>query len=166
MPTSPRQRRKLVLRQRAFLEAYRLYGTVLQACHIARVARSEHYRWLKRPRYAKRFHEAEEQAIEQLESEARRRALIGVERQVFYKGQVVGTQVEYSDRLLEFKLKAKRPTVYRDRAVDRGSAATGTHPDDARLLTRLRRETLEQALAELTDAGDAPADADPRDDSR
>jgi hypothetical protein len=38
------------------------------------------------------------------------RAVEGVERPVFQRGQQVGTIREYSDRLLMFMLKARRPT--------------------------------------------------------
>ena len=82
---------------------------------MARVARSEHYRWLRNRRYAARFREAEEHAIQALETEARRRAMAGVDKPIFYKGQAVTCVRAFSDGLLMFLLKAKRPDIYRDR---------------------------------------------------
>ena len=49
-----------------------------------------------------------------LEAEARRRAAIGVDEPVFYKGKVVGHIRKYSDNLLMFLLKAHWPEKFRD----------------------------------------------------
>ena len=134
-----------------------------KACEVARVARSEHYRWLRYRRYAARFREAEEHAIQALETEARRRAMVGIEKPIFYKGHAVTYVRAFSDGLLMFLLKAKRPDIYRDRGPNGSGPAEPPSPPpaDARVLTRLSRDTLEQALAELTDAGSPPGDPDP-----
>ena len=58
--------------------------------------------------------EALEEARELLEAEARRRASIGVDEPVFYKGKVVGHIRKYSDNLLMFLLKAHWPEKFRD----------------------------------------------------
>ena len=86
MGVSRAQRERVALRQQAVLDAYEVYGTIAKACEVASVPRSEHYRWLKGKRYAARFAEAEEQSIQALETEARRRALAGTERPLFHKG--------------------------------------------------------------------------------
>ena len=44
-----------------------------------------------------------------------RRALEGGEEPVFYQGKIVGSVRKYSDTLLMFMLKARRPERYRDR---------------------------------------------------
>ena len=44
-----------------------------------------------------------------LEMEARRRAVQGVEKTIWYKGEEVGTVIEYSDMLLKFLLERKHP---------------------------------------------------------
>lgn len=49
-----------------------------------------------------------------LEDEAVRRAHRGVDKPVFYQGKRCGTVREYSDTLLIFMLKARRPEKYRD----------------------------------------------------
>jgi hypothetical protein len=60
-----------------------------------------------------------EDGVQVLEEEARRRAVNGVTREkgIYHQGVQVGTETvtEYSDTLLIFLLKAKRPEVYRDR---------------------------------------------------
>lgn len=53
--------------------------------------------------------------VDAMEDELYRRSTKGVLEPVFYKGDVVGEIRKYSDRLLEFALKAKRPDVYRER---------------------------------------------------
>ena len=65
--------------------------------------------------FALRWREAEALAIERMEFEADRRAVDGVDRPVFYQGERCGEIREYSDSLLVFRLKAKRPEVYRER---------------------------------------------------
>jgi hypothetical protein len=99
----------------AFLEAYARIGTIVHAAQHVGLPRRTHYKWLKKdPTYAQQMSEAEEEAIQHLEREARRRAMVGVEEPVYYKGQVCGAVRKYSDTLLIFLLKSKRPAVYRD----------------------------------------------------
>ncbi len=49
-----------------------------------------------------------------LEAEARRRAVEGVRKPVYCRGEIVGTVKEYSDTLLIFLMKGARPEKYRD----------------------------------------------------
>ena len=58
--------------------------------------------------------EATELGTAALEDEAVRRAYHGVEEPVFYKGVQCGSVTKYSDKLLIFLLKARRPEMYRD----------------------------------------------------
>jgi hypothetical protein len=109
--------------QKAFLAAYRLTGNITTAAAAAKTGRRSHYDWLTEEEYALEFEDATDEAGDRLEAEARRRAVEGIERLVFYQGQVVvdkkGKPIiirEYSDRLLETMLKAKRPEQYRDNA--------------------------------------------------
>ncbi len=153
MGVSRSQRERVALRQQAVLDAYAMYGTIAKACEVAGVPRSEHYRWQKGKRYAARFAEAEEQSIQALETEARRRALVGTEKPLFHKGNQIGNVPVFSDPLLMFLLKAKRPEVYRDRGLPTRAAPpdASASSSDAGLLTRISSATLEQALAEITD---------------
>lgn len=50
-----------------------------------------------------------------MEEELHRRAVKGYQEPVFYKGEMIAKVRKFSDRLLEFGLKGKRPDVYRDR---------------------------------------------------
>jgi len=67
------------------------------------------------PDFAVRWTEADNLAIERMEVEADRRAVDGTDRPVFYQGGRCGEIREYSDSLLMFRLKARRPNVYRER---------------------------------------------------
>ncbi len=57
-----------------------------------------------------------ERAGEVLLNEARRRAVDGVEEPVFYKGEICGTVLKYSDALLSLLLKATFPDKFQDRS--------------------------------------------------
>jgi hypothetical protein len=65
--------------------------------------------------FERRWKEADELAIERMEAEADRRAVDGTDKPVFYQGERSGEVREYSDSLLIFRLKARRPEVYRER---------------------------------------------------
>ena len=101
-------------KQRAFLGVYRQCANVRLAARLARCARSQHYWWLKQPAYAEAFAEARAEACDALEAEARRRAVKGVRKPVYYKGKVVGFNRKYSDTLLMFLMKGAMPEKYRD----------------------------------------------------
>lgn len=67
-------------------------------------------RWLKDDKEAAaEVEEATRVGWYRLESEAIRRAVEGVEKDVYYKGFVVGQQTEYSDGLLTKLLEARNP---------------------------------------------------------
>lgn len=77
--------------------------------------------------FDRRWKEAEELAVERMEAEADRRAVDGTDKPVFYQGERCGEIREYSDSLLIFRLKARRPEVYRERfehASDRDKPLT------------------------------------------
>lgn len=59
-----------------------------------------------------RWVQAHEDGCDVLEDEAHRRGVEGVDRPVYQGGVMVGTVTEYSDTLLNLKLRGKRPGVY------------------------------------------------------
>ena len=114
---------QLTKKQRAFLAAYTEVGNVTDAAKAANVARCMHYEWLEQPDYAAAFRKAEQQAADNLEKEAIRRAVEGVRRIKFGRnGQPLinpetgepYAEHEYSDTLLIFLLKGLRPDKYRE----------------------------------------------------
>jgi hypothetical protein len=101
--------------KRAFLAAIAETGNITSASKITKIARVTHYAWLQDDSdYATAYKDAIEQAAENLEAEARRRATKGTARPVFYKGEECGTVQEYSDTLLIFLLKGAMPGKYKD----------------------------------------------------
>jgi len=72
--------------------------------------------------------EAKEIAADALEAEARRRAVEGVRRGIYYQGERVDTELHFSDRMLEILLKANKPEKFRERFEHTGHL-TGTFTD-------------------------------------
>ena len=100
-----------------FLAEMRKTGNVTHSAAAAGVERSTVYRERDAdPDFAEQWGDAVEQAADNLEMEARRRAVEGVEKPIFYKGERCdgGEVREYSDRLLELLLKGNRPAKYKD----------------------------------------------------
>jgi hypothetical protein len=100
-------------------------ANVFRACQIAKLARATAYRWKAADReFASAWEMSEAMGVDVLEAEAIRRAIEGVRRKKFYKGVPIidpesGEQYfehEYSDNLLIFMLKARRPDRYGDRS--------------------------------------------------
>ncbi len=56
--------------------------------------------------------DALEEAADRLELEALRRAVDGVDEDKFFQGAVVGQITRYSDNLLMFLLRARRPALF------------------------------------------------------
>lgn len=125
-------------KQAAFLSAYAELGNVTAAAAAANIARSSHHNWMDDPKYAEAFAEAHEEACDRLETEARRRAIEGVEEPVIHKGELcyvtdrqsrqkrVLTVKKLSDTLLIFLLKGARPDKYRDNSkIEHSGAVNG-----------------------------------------
>jgi hypothetical protein len=137
IPTNPTPKRRRDWRP-AFLASFAATGNVLLSAKGAGIDRSVPYDERKRnPRFAAAWEQAEEDAIQLLEAEARRRAMSA------------------SDVLLMFLLKARRPAVYRDNArLELTGAAGGPIQTQAVLAgmddhekAALRR-LIDEALAE------------------
>src|SRR5208282_2879791 len=84
-------------RQKRFLIA--LVGTggnVSRAAVAAKLSRRMHYRWLEiDPAYKVACQRAEWEAAQVLEDEARRRAFEGVLKGIYYRGKIVGYELQY-----------------------------------------------------------------------
>lgn len=112
-----RTARTLKKRRAAFLEALAETANVTHACKQALVPRRTAYQWREDvPKFADAWDDAVELGTDALEDEAVRRAHAGVDKPVFYQGEVCGAIREYSDTLLIFMLKARRPDKFKERA--------------------------------------------------
>jgi predicted transcriptional regulator len=86
-----------------------------RVAEILKVSRAALYKWRNEDEeFGRVWVEAAEEGIDRLEDEARRRAVEGVDKSVYYRGKLVGHIRKYSDGLLILLLKARRPHVYRD----------------------------------------------------
>jgi len=109
-------------RDAAFLAALAETGSLAAALAASGYGRVQAARARARaPAFARAWDEALETAVDALEREARRRALEGVEKPVWYRGEQVGTIREMSDSLLLALLKAHRPERFG------GKSGTGGH---------------------------------------
>lgn len=109
----------------AFINALATTGIVTDSAAIAGFSRKYAYEIKEKDAdFSARWDDALEQACDLLEREARRRALEGVTRKLFYKGTPVldpetGTQYiehHYSDGLLTKLLAAHRPNKFGDKS--------------------------------------------------
>lgn len=99
----------------AFLGALGEHGMVTRACREVGIGRTTAYDARHADdAFAVAWADVEELTTERMEREAYRRAVEGVESDIFYRGGVVGTEREFSDTLLIFLLKARRPDRYRE----------------------------------------------------
>lgn len=108
----------------AFLSALRKSGNISKACRLSSVARSAAYERRKVDEsFAAQWDDALDESADVLEAEAWRRAVEGLERKKFDKGNPIidpatkkhYIEREYSDTLLIFLLKGARPAKYRER---------------------------------------------------
>ncbi|BCL70527.1 phage terminase small subunit [Vibrio nigripulchritudo] len=112
MPTCKRTQR----RDNRFFDALEAGFGVGESARRAGYSRRSTYDYRDQDAdFAKRWEEAIESHVEALEIEADRRASVGVEEPVFYKGKECGRVRKFSDNLLMFRLKALAPEKYRER---------------------------------------------------
>ena len=116
-------KRNLILEE-AFLEGLRGGWSVSKSAWAVGIVEGTARYWRNQSRatlqedgtytddFCVRWDEAWDAGVEKLEDEATRRALHGVEKPVYQGGVLVGTTTEYSDTLLTFALRGKKPDRY------------------------------------------------------
>jgi hypothetical protein len=99
----------------SWLKAFAETGVVAHACEAAKVGRTTVYEARERDeKFAKAWDDIESATTDEMEREAYRRGVEGVDKPVFQKGECVGHVREFSDTLLIFMLKARKPEKYRE----------------------------------------------------
>lgn len=99
-----------------FLNALRERGIVKDACSAAGVNRATAYRNRDADaEFAQEWQDALDEAADELEREAWRRAVDGTDKPITFQGEVTGSYKEYSDMLLALLLRAKRSREYAER---------------------------------------------------
>jgi len=135
--------------RKAWLLAFEAHGTVTDACKVTGVGRSTVYGWRQQhEEFAVAWADVEEATTERMEREAFRRGTEGFIKDVYHRGEVVGQERQYSDTLLIFMLKSRRPERYRDnvKIEHGGSVSHGVR------LSGLTQEQLDQLEALLAHA--------------
>ena len=126
-----------------FIKTLETVGNVKLACFKAGISRTTAYRTRDRySSFADQWEEALLDAADILEGEARRRAVDGVEKPVYYKGKLIDTVREYSDGLLTLLLKAHKPERFRDRRDVEVSGKDGGPIRTAREMTDAELEAI------------------------
>jgi hypothetical protein len=112
-------RTKRIDQKRAKFLARLVEGASIHAAATAAgIGRTTAYEWRDaEPEFAAAWDEAVEAGTDALEDEAIRRARSGVDEPVYYQGEKVGVVRRYSDTLLIFMLKARRPDKFKERPV-------------------------------------------------
>lgn len=127
-------------------------GDMLDACRATGVSLVFVNQWRKDDAEVnEKLAEAERVGTQGLVSAAIQRAVRGVEKDVYYKGEVVGHQIEYSDGLLTTLLKAKIPEF----GTGEGGGGTSVTVNIANVMPRA--ESYDQWLAMRERTLDAPA---------
>lgn len=149
---APGGRKKFVDNREPFLDALRKFPNVKYVCRQIGMSKSTIYEHRRAdPAFAAEMDEAIEVGVATAEKEAWRRGHDGIERAVYYQGQVVGTELHYSDALLMRILEARHPDYRRRHEI--------SGPDGAPLavtLTDLARRAEESEGQSEGDDGDEP----------
>lgn len=134
----------------AFLASLAGGHTITESCRAAGIGRSTVYELRQRDEaFALAWHDAQEAGTDRFEAEARRRAIEGTLRPVFFRGEEVGQVREFSDRLLELELKARRPEKYRESFDVRHSGAMDLTSRDLRVAREAGMDPEVEAAAVL-----------------
>ena len=131
---------KVKKQKAAFLANLATTGDVSASCKASGLPRSTAYEWRDAdPEFRAEWEKAQDQGTDALEDEAIRRGREGFEEPVFYQGVPVGTVRKYSDALLTFMLKGRRPEKFKDRVANELSGSVGlTHEQRLAQLDELK----------------------------
>lgn len=102
-------------RWRRFFAELASTGAIVRSCKRCKIGK----RKINRLRedyedFEQKMQESLSKYVEDMESEADRRGMQGVDKAVYFQGEIVGYEKKYSDDLLKFRLRGLRPERYRD----------------------------------------------------
>ncbi len=110
-----RKARTVMLKAR-FVEALKDKGTLAAAARAVGISETAAYLWRKDDReFAEKVKAAIEVSLDFVEAGLFERAVNGVPRGIYYRGERVGEDREYDTRAAEFLLKGRRPAVFGDK---------------------------------------------------
>ena len=111
-----RRRSRAAIRRDQFLRHFAVTGNISRACRASEIPRRTLYHWLESDEdFRGLYNDVLQDAHDALEGEARRRAVDGVLKSVYYRGKKVGAIRKYSDGLLIRLLRMRRPEVFGER---------------------------------------------------
>ena len=138
-------------RQRRFIEALAVTGSVKAAAHRVNMTPEGAYLLRRHPQAAS-FRKAWEAAlalgVQQLEDVALERALHGTEVPVYSYGKLVGSRIKHNDRLLMFMLKNRAPTRFNAQGQATARRSSIGDPAYANELSRLKKKWRKEWEAE------------------
>ena len=138
-------------RDARFFTALENAHPVAVACRAAGYTVPSVYRWRNEDAdFAGRWADALVMGADLLEEEADRRGRDGTDEPVFHQGRQVGVKRRYSDGLLQARLKAVRPEIYRE------SKAALAPPAPQSII--IREFEMEEELQRLIDIGKVAVD--------
>jgi hypothetical protein len=115
--------------------------SISKAAQLSRFARSSAYKWRSEDKvFAEKWDDAIEDGSDKLEDEAFRRAVTGTDKPVgFYQGAASSIVKSYSDNLLIFLLKARRPSKFGDKieATANDKAMEELSVEDKEIIARM-----------------------------
>jgi hypothetical protein len=145
------------VRQAAFIEALAETGCVQASCRRVGMSDSSAYRLrLREPAFTEAWDAALDVGIARLEEAAMARALGGVPRPVFYKGEQVGEWRHHDERLTMFLLRQRLSRRFGKWAEGQPPPAPGDTDEPAMRAVRAidRLEDYEDPDSGLSGAGD------------
>lgn len=125
MARSVEQDKRLDAKKQVYLSALRRGLTHSEAAAEAGAGHRTVYHWRKNAEFEEDIIDAYETGTALFEAECRRRALHGILKPIYQGGRRVGTVREFSDRLLELKLRSRAPDRYRERVSQEVTGANG-----------------------------------------
>lgn len=124
-----------------FLNALAESASVVKACEIAKIGRRTVYEWREKDKdFAAAWERALDIGTDALEDEATRRAFEGWDEPVHYQGVATSSIRKYSDTLLIFMLKARRPERFKERQAHEHAGPDGVPLGIDVVFTRAKKD--------------------------
>jgi hypothetical protein len=134
-------------KRRQFIKSLRNSGNITNAARAIGISRQTAYNFRKEnPRFAAAWNNAIQEHLDQVEEELRRRACDGVDEEVYYQGTVCGAVKKYSDTLLMFYLKARRPEVFSEKVRQEITGKDGAAIEISSLSTEQKLARIAELL--------------------
>lgn len=144
----------VVARDNLFFATLAKTGQVTHASDVAKIDRRYAYRLRESDaEFAERWDQALETYADAIEAAAYQRAVEGTDKGVYYLGDLVATEKQYSDSLLALMLKAKRRREYGDQSKMELTGADGGPVKVEESPTQIARELLFAISTAMRNAG-------------